>query len=45
MLVKYIQAKSIQPIRFVTKEADPFVSEGVDDTTLRFLSLVEKTRL
>ena len=40
---KIYQAKSIQPIRFVTKEADPFVSEGVDDTTLRFLSLVEKT--
>lgn len=40
---KIYQAKSVQPVKFVSREPDPFVYDNLDDTTLRFLSLVENS--
>lgn len=39
---KIYQMKHVEPIKFVTKEADPFVYEKLDDATQRFLDLVER---
>lgn len=39
---KIYQMKHIEPVKFVTKEADPFVYEKLDDATQRFLDLVER---
>lgn len=39
---KIYEMKHIEPIAFVTKEADPFIFNKLDDETVRFLELVEK---
>lgn len=39
---KIYQMKHVEPVKFVTKEADPFVYEKLDDATQRFLDLVER---
>lgn len=39
--IKIYQMKTVEPIKFVTKEADPFMYEKLDDNTLRFLDIVE----